>query len=176
MKIITNKEEALIQIKKNVLNTRFISKKLKNDKDVVLAAVTQSGCGYFLQYASQQLKKNKEVVLTAVQQSGLALQYASKEIRNNKEVVLAAVQEYVGALEYASDTLKNDKEVVLTAVQQDGSTLKFASKELKDSIGINNPISRLKELIQIEQDKINLESKIVTQNKITHNIIKVIKI
>ena len=60
----------------------------RDDKDVVLAAVTQHG--YALQYASADLQNDKDVVLAAVTQEGYALYYASAEVQNDKDVVLAA--------------------------------------------------------------------------------------
>ena len=38
-------------------------------------------CGTALQYASEALKNDKEVVFAAVQQDGRALQYASEELQ-----------------------------------------------------------------------------------------------
>ena len=48
---------------------------MKNDREIVLAAVRQNGIA--LKYASNSLKNDELVVLTAVQQDGYALKYAS---------------------------------------------------------------------------------------------------
>eukprot|EP00969_Alexandrium_andersonii_P257126 11368259-Alexandrium_andersonii.AAC.1 len=42
------------------------SKELRADKDVVLAAVKESGRGQTLQFASEELRADKDVVLAAV--------------------------------------------------------------------------------------------------------------
>ena len=56
---------------------------------MVLAAVTQHGSA--LEYADESLKKDKEVVIAAVTQSGiLALKYADESLKKDKEVVLAS--------------------------------------------------------------------------------------
>lgn len=70
----------------------YVSEELRNDKDVVLAAV--SNYGYALEYASKELCADKEVVLAAVRDNGYALEYASKELRADKDVVLAAVNNH----------------------------------------------------------------------------------
>ena len=44
-----------------------------------------------LMYASADLKNDKEVVLAAVKQDGYSLAHASDDLANDKEVVLAAV-------------------------------------------------------------------------------------
>uniref|UniRef100_A0A7S3Q5Z5 DUF4116 domain-containing protein n=1 Tax=Chaetoceros debilis TaxID=122233 RepID=A0A7S3Q5Z5_9STRA len=93
-----------------------LPKKLKADKDVVMAAVTQDG--YALQCAAEELKGDREVVLAAVThngQNGRALKYAAEELKGDREFMLAAVTQDVRALEYAAEELKGDKEVVLTA-------------------------------------------------------------
>jgi histidinol phosphatase-like PHP family hydrolase len=110
---------------------RYISpSKLKNDKEIVLAAVHQDGSS--LEYASDELKNNKEVVFAAVTNDGWALRYASKELKDNREIVLAAVQQKGYALECASDELRDNREIVLAAVQQHGHALEYASDALQD--------------------------------------------
>ena len=55
MKIITDKNEALIAVRQAGYALRYASEELRNDKDVVLTAVKQSH--YALQYASNGLQK-----------------------------------------------------------------------------------------------------------------------
>ncbi|MCX6988854.1 MAG: DUF4116 domain-containing protein, partial [Chlamydiae bacterium] len=79
--------------------------------------------GWALAYASDELKNDKEVVLAAVAHSGQyfhtpgPLQYASAGLRGDKEVVMAAMTRHgLQVLKYASDALKADKGFVLAAV------------------------------------------------------------
>jgi predicted methyltransferase len=106
------------------------SDSLKDDKDVVLAAV--KNCFYAFQYASSRLKDDKNTVLAVVKQYGGDLKDVSTRLRNDKAVVTTAVNQAGGALQYASTTLKNDKDVVLVAVKQDGSALSYTSDTLKN--------------------------------------------
>ena len=76
--------------------------------------------GMVLRYASDTLKNDRDVVLAAVQHYGMVLHYASANLRNDQDIVLAAVQQHGDALQYASDGLRNDQGVVLVAVQQHG--------------------------------------------------------
>ena len=77
------------------------------------------------------MKNDREVVLAAVAQYGRALQYAAAELKNDCEVVLAAVAQDGCALMWAAAELKNDREVVLAAVAQDGDALHYAPAKLR---------------------------------------------
>lgn len=84
-----------------------------------------------LAYASDKLKDDKEVVKAAVGTYGKALRYASKELRNNHAIVLVAVTQDGLALEYASEWLRGQRDVVLVAIQQNEWAIHFASNELQ---------------------------------------------
>ena len=58
---------------------RFASERLKDDKEIVLEAVSKDGWG--LKYVSDRLKDDKEVVLEAIKNNGLALAYASNRVQ-----------------------------------------------------------------------------------------------
>ena len=48
-----------------------------------------------LEYASKELQNDREVVLAAVTQNGYALNFASEELKRDREVVLAAIVEFL---------------------------------------------------------------------------------
>ena len=63
-------------------------------------------------YSSKELRDDKDVVLQAVTNKGLILKYASRRLRNDKEVVIAAIKQDKRAKEYIdSEELKQDEEV-----------------------------------------------------------------
>lgn len=91
---------------------------LKDDKDVVRAAVCQNGLG--LKYASDSLKGDKDVVLSAVAQTGLALRHASKELQDDMDVVVAALATGVSAVPWVGPaTLAEMRRLWLSAVRDD---------------------------------------------------------
>ena len=106
------------------------SDELKDDTDVVLAAVAQNGDA--LQHASDRLKDDKDLMLAVVALDGHALAYVPDRLKDDERVVLAAVVQNGNALRNASDRLKDDKDVVLAAVAQNGDALQHASDRLKD--------------------------------------------
>ena len=60
-----------------------------------------------LYYASAALKDDREIMLEAVKQSGNALQYASAALKDDREFMLEAVKQYGFVLCYASAGLRN---------------------------------------------------------------------
>ena len=110
------------------------SARLRNDKDVVTAAVTN--CGYALEHASARLRNDKKVVLAAVRSYGKSIRYASARLRENKDVVLAAVTNCGYALRYASVGLCENKEVVTAAVRSHGKALEHVSARLRNDKGV----------------------------------------
>jgi uncharacterized protein YdeI (YjbR/CyaY-like superfamily) len=152
-----NKEETIAKLQLHGKKLRFVLPQFKQDREVVLVAVTQDGEA--LVYVSEELKQDKEIVLAAVTQYGWVLEYASKELKQDKEIVLAAVTQNGRVLESASEELKQDKEVVLAAVTQDGLALEYASEDLKGDkevvlVAVNNDGSALQYVSEdLKQDK-----------------------
>ena len=103
-----------------------------------------------LQHLSQGEKNDKELVLVAVSKDGQAIQFADPTLQADMEVVLKAIINDGLALEFADPTLKADKEVVLKAVMTNGCALKFADpafqvdKEitLMAAMGDDNPLTK----------------------------------
>ena len=126
--------EAIVLVKRNGLALRGLDSDLKNNKEVVLAAVGQYG--YALEFASAALKRDRNFVLAAVRQNGFALRYASAELQGDREVVLAAVEQNGFAFRHASAALKRDRGFVLEAVGQNGYALKCADASLKRDRGV----------------------------------------
>ena len=122
--------EKIIRNRREVLNARSpayelhnASDELKADREVVLAAVQDSGRA--LHYASDELKADREIVLTAMNADQVdirnalpsPLAYLSDEFKSDREIVLAALSTSSEAFEYVDDELKSDREIVLAAVQ-----------------------------------------------------------
>lgn len=102
--------------------------KLRNDKKVVLEAISQK---------NDSLKDfpffqdDKEVVLEAVKKNGYTLKYASEELKNDKEVVLKAVENDGFALHYASERLQ--KEILENQKQEKKNSM---NEKIESLIGI----------------------------------------
>lgn len=85
----------------------------KDDKDIVLDAVSQSEGGCALMYSSSRLRSDKDVVLAAVRSDGAALQFASSILQEDRDIVEAAVSNSYHALNSVASSFKNDKNFAL---------------------------------------------------------------
>ncbi|CAD7975875.1 unnamed protein product [Amoebophrya sp. A25] len=109
-------------------------KNMRDDFDVVLAAVTQNGMTF--RYASQRLKNDPRIVTAAVLQQPYAMRYASVEMRANRSVAFAALDgvdtnDLALLLENLSPELRDDEELVLAIVERSGRLLWAASPRLR---------------------------------------------
>ena len=57
-------------------------------------------------YASDELKNDREMVLAAVNKNGAYLRYVSDEFKNDREIVTAAISKEPSAIKYASEKLQ----------------------------------------------------------------------
>lgn len=134
------KRQVLRYVGYNGMNLKNVDKELRNDKDVVKAAISNNGNA--INYASLDLQNDPIILYLSAKKCPEVLKdkdmYLRTAVKNlieeysNKEKVLNKVQEYGMQLEYASDELKNDKDVVEKAITSCGAAIKFASKELKN--------------------------------------------
>ncbi len=93
-------------LKKDGFVLKHVSDTIKNDKDVVLAAVQQDG--YTLEYASPDLQKDEEV-LAAVKQNASILQYTSEELKKNKQFLLECYRINKDTIKYSNFIDQFDK-------------------------------------------------------------------
>ena len=69
----------------DVNNYRFLSKRLKNDYDITLKAVSENG--FLLKYASSILKEDEHIVKEAVKSYNRSIQFADELLQENEEII-----------------------------------------------------------------------------------------
>lgn len=92
---------------------------LRDDKDIVLAAIRMEGafCSDYIE--SQFLRsEDRDVVLALVRADGSLLETATEALRDDFEVVREAVRTNSGALRFASHRLQADRELKSLAAGQ----------------------------------------------------------
>ena len=114
----------------NGANMLYASEKLKDDKNLALFAVKNNSSA--LMYVSPRLKDDEDVVREAVRKDGRKLKYASQRLKKNKEFAILAVKNCGEALEYVDVTLRKDKDVLMEAVKEDCWSLIHAKEVLGD--------------------------------------------
>lgn len=128
------KKEALDLVKKNGQALQTLNNELRNDREIVLAAINQY-C-YALRFASNQLKSDKDVVLSAINHNTLSLQYASEKLLNDKQFISSVIKKDGMALQYASKNLQDDKGLVLLALKNNGMFLQHVNKMLREDVEV----------------------------------------
>lgn len=91
----------------------IISDTLRKDKDIILS-VFSSSVKFALNLQSipcEKLREDRDIILAAVKQNGLVLHSLSEKFRDDKEIVLAALTENPLAYLNASERLQEDEEV-----------------------------------------------------------------
>ena len=126
-----NPEVVLAAVKQNYNALEYASGEIKSNPEFMLESLKQ----YYrvLQYASGDLKSDFVFMLEAVKQNGFTLEYASEELRSNPEIVMEAVKHDYHILQYASKELRSNPTFMLKAVKQDYHALQYASDELKSN-------------------------------------------
>ncbi len=95
---------------------RYVDKSLRDDSDVVLAAVRRDAGSF--RDASTRLRSDRNFILAAVKQNGLVLQHLNKFKRDDTDVVRAAVLQNAASWFCASARLRSSKDLVKEMVQQ----------------------------------------------------------
>ena len=155
-----DKELALVAVRRAGRVLQWFSARLKNDIDVVKAAVEAcpsaiifasrqmqvnvdvalvipaSKQGECLHYVLESLRDNREFVFAAVKLDAKSYQHASERLREDKELALLAVLGHCDALFFASPDLRNDRDVVWAAVKAFEHALKFASPAMQNDIDV----------------------------------------
>ncbi|KAG2382282.1 hypothetical protein C9374_005484 [Naegleria lovaniensis] len=118
------------------LSLKMAAFDLRNDEDVVLAAVLIDPKN--LEYASARLQNNRDIVKAAVQSDVTSLKHASTELKNDKEILLIALDKLLEnrngniiTLEFCPFSIRNDRDIALKAVQLTYNNMKFVSSELR---------------------------------------------
>ena len=100
----------------------------REDKDIVLAAITAHPMDYL--DISDSLRSDPNLALIALE-NDLPIQAINTSLWDDKAFVLAAIEQNATHLRYASPALLKDASVVLEAVKVDSATLFFADASLR---------------------------------------------
>jgi hypothetical protein len=122
------------------------SERLKDDVDIVLAAINDEANNNNLEFASERLKSDQEIVLKALEKNRSAIIHMSNDLINDRNFILKITQKYffyswdiLKLIESFSKDLKNDKEFILEFIKRtkDIAILKFCNQKIKDDFDIH---------------------------------------
>lgn len=128
-KVKENQDIAFAVVTMDGLALQYLSSKLRNDLDVVTAAIMENP--HALAYASKEQRNNPEIVGAAVGKCGMALMYAGPDVLNDSDVVKRAVEHSPRALSWAGVDARKNAEIVLLAVRQEGTCIQYAEPTMR---------------------------------------------
>ena len=106
------------------------SERLRDDKEVVLAAVKVNPVGN-LRLASERLRGEREVVMTAMKEDPYAFISADSHLRDDRIFARMALKKRGSLLAELSQELQNDRDIVEEAMSENSNSFKYASSQLK---------------------------------------------
>jgi hypothetical protein len=95
---------------------------LKNDEELLLAALKTDNCAFI--YTSNKLKNDKNIILKVLEKDNSLFGYVSDELQNDKEVILTAVENNHTVLKNLSNKLKEDKEFLIKCYKKNNYTFR----------------------------------------------------
>jgi hypothetical protein len=118
-KTLADDKEFLLQVLPYGMSLAIVSRRLRDDKDIVMAAVqgdVHNNREYNLKYASYRLSNDLDIAHASIDKNPLSFEYVSDEIKFNKEFVKKAITLNGQNLTHCLGHTKNDKEMVLLAL------------------------------------------------------------
>ncbi|EFC43556.1 predicted protein [Naegleria gruberi] len=133
--LIDNKEFIIELMRKDGMLIYYASHRLRMDRDVVLAAVSQNSEA--LTYVPNEFVVDKEILIEAAnhKQNQSFLYLASDNLKSDREFVLEIVKKQGLALQYVHPSLQSDKVIVKEALASIEESFMYASSALREDTG-----------------------------------------
>ena len=131
-------------------NLKFVTDEIGNDKDYIISLVKENSV--FLEYANNIMKDDEDVVMAALKSKNRynnTFDFASPRLKNDKNFILMIIDTWAPSCEFMDDTLKNDKEFVLKIIKTKyPDIIRFTPNLLKDQDIVAEALKRNGALIQ----------------------------
>ncbi len=97
--------------------------------------------GHLLKNASERLRNDKEVVTAAVKNEPAAMEFASETLKNDKDYLSELLDvldrfSIADCFKMFSEGVRGDKRTVLNVILKDGKCLKYASASMQDDMDV----------------------------------------
>ncbi|GBR75752.1 hypothetical protein NO2_0395 [Candidatus Termititenax persephonae] len=131
---------AAMNINKNGSLLKYASETLRGDKELALLAIEKAivCVDDLVSSLSPELRNNREVILAAVSKDGYALKYASETLRGDKELALLAIEKsattpLLTLIKSLGQELRNDREIMKLAISKNLNNIYYLSdKQIND--------------------------------------------
>ena len=137
---------------------QHLPEELRDDREIVMAAVCNHYWGDGLQHASAALRGDRGVVEAAIDAADgyafMVAQHMSAELQDDREVVLRAVRLNGYALQHASVGLRADREVVAAALQGLSPASFVGTAIGSEAAELRADLDFMKSLLQLHPDDV----------------------
>ena len=127
----------VVLVSMNAQHLQHVSKTMKGDKKVVLAAMhSKTWDDAYLQHVAEPLLSCIDVMAGPIKRDASLLQHASDVIRSSRKIVMLAIESRTwktSLLQCASDELRADRKLVWKALQKDATAVQYADPTLHDN-------------------------------------------
>lgn len=107
-KLRNDPDVVLAALKKGRNALNYGSKELRANKKFILNAINSDKDGGSLYYASKELKNDYDVIEAAINRNGANIFYASEQLKNNKNLALLALLNNAYIFDYLGEDLRNE--------------------------------------------------------------------
>lgn len=138
-----------------------ISERLKNDIDIVIAAVLSDNRS--LEDFPDNFKDNEKVIEACLndKSNGSAYKYFSKRFKNDRKIALEMSAKWNFDLGAAPKIFKNDREIVKNAIKEDANNFKYVGSELLKDFNFLKELFMLNDRVLSYMDE-NLKAQLFT--------------
>lgn len=166
--VLSEMPESMLDDKDVVLNAlahdgwRYvdkISERLKNDIDIVIAAVLSDNRS--LEDFPDNFKDNEKVIEACLKGNGSAYKYFSKRFKNDRKIALEMSAKWNFDLGAAPKIFKNDREIVKNAIKEDANNFKYVGSELLKDFNFLKELFMLNDRVLSYMDE-NLKAQLFT--------------
>ena len=156
---LQNDKDFILQALSKKLNIyNYLNETFRNQREIIILALNETDLeGEILVLLSDTIKDNRDLLLAAIKKStyGSAFEYFPTSYKNNKEFLIEVLNLNGQVLRLLSENFKNDRELVLLAVQCSNDVLQYASESLKQDaelLKIANQMSKATEAAKLYDD------------------------
>lgn len=136
-----------------------ISERLKNDIDIVTAAVLSDNRA--LEDFPDNFKDNEKVIEACLKGNGSAYEYFSERFKNDRRIALEMSAKWNFDLGAAPEIFKNDREIVKNAIKEDANNFKYLGSELLKDFNFLKELYMLNDGVLNHMDE-NLKAQLFT--------------
>lgn len=108
----------LEKIKYDTSYFKYISPRLRDNKDIVLKFINKVSCNNIIEHISDRLKLDKDIVIKLIKNKNNVMRYLSNELKDNKELAELAIENNIDNFQFLSERLRGDKDLALKCLSK----------------------------------------------------------